>query len=151
MFKIPRNALVFVGDGRKALFLRNTGDALSLHLTTEKVFEDVNPMTREQGSDRPGRVSAAALPGRKSPVEMTDWHDLEEHRFAQTVASAMEQMVRANKVKALVVVATPRTLADLRNAFDADVKACVLAEIGEDLTGYMVGEIEKHLASEAAA
>lgn len=82
MFKIPRNALVFVGDGRKALFLRNTGDALSLHLTTEKVFEDMNPMTREQGSDRPGRVSATALPGRKSAVEMTDWHDLAEHQFA---------------------------------------------------------------------
>jgi len=85
MFKIPRNALVIVGDGRKALFLRNTGDALSLHLTTEKVFEHVNPMTQEQGSDRPGRVSTAALPGRKSAVETTDWHDLEEHRFAQTL------------------------------------------------------------------
>ncbi|MGB5904948.1 MAG: host attachment family protein [Xanthobacteraceae bacterium] len=151
MFKIPRNALVIVGDGRKALFLRNTGDALSLHLTTEKVFEHVNPMTQEQGSDRPGRVSTAALPGRKSAVETTDWHDLEEHRFAQTVASAMEQMVRANKVKALVVVAPPRTLADLRNAFHHDVRACLLAEIGKDLTGHPVDEIEKHLVSEAAA
>lgn len=151
MFKIPRNALVIVGDGRKALFLRNTGDALSLHLTTEKAFEDVNPMTQEQGSDRPGRVSTAALPGRKSAVETTDWHDLEEHRFAQTVASAMEQMVRANKVKALVVVAPPRTLADLRNAFHDDVRACLLAEIGKDLTGHPVDEIEKHLLREAAA
>ncbi|MBN9002477.1 MAG: host attachment protein, partial [Rhizobiales bacterium] len=81
----------------------------------------------------------------------TDWHDIGEHRFAQTVASTLEQVVRANKVKALVVVAPPRTLADLRNAFDADVRACVLAEIGKDLTGHTVGEIEKHLVDEASA
>jgi protein required for attachment to host cells len=151
MFRIPRDALVFVGDGRKALFLRNTGDALSLRLTTEQVFGDVNPMTNKQGNDRPGRVSMAALPGRKSAVEATDWHDLEEHRFARVIASAIEQMVRINKVKALVIVAPPRILADLRDVFDADVKARVVAEIGRDLTGHTVGEIEKHLVSEASA
>lgn len=151
MFNIPRNALVFVGDGRKALFLRNTGDALSPRLTAEDVFEDVNPATREQGRDRPGRVSMAALPGRKSAVEAADWHDIAEHRFTQTVAAAMQRMVRASKAKALIVVAPPRTLADLRNAFDADVKACVLAEIGKDLTGHTVGEIEKNIVDEASA
>jgi len=151
MFRIPHATLVFVGDGRKALFLRNAGDALSLRLEVESVFEDVNPMTHEQGSDRPGRVSAAALPGRKSAVEATDWHDLEEHRFAQTVASAMERMVRTNEVKALIVVAPPRTLADLRGAFDADVKACILAEIGKDLTRHTIGDIETNLANEASA
>lgn len=151
MFRIPHAALVFVGDGRKALFLRNVGDALSPSMEVEKVFEDVNPATRQQGSDRPGRVSVAALPGRKSAVEATDWHDIEEHRFAQVVATAMERMVRINKAKALIVVAPPRTLADLRNAFDADVKACILAEIGKDLTRHTIGEIEMHLISEASA
>jgi protein required for attachment to host cells len=148
MFKIPGNALVFVGDGRKALFLRNAGDALSPRLDVESVFEDVNPPTHKQGSDRPGRVSVAAVPGRKSAVEATDWHDIEERRFAHTVASAMERMVRTNKVKALIVVAPPGTLADLRSAFDADVKACILAEIGKDLTGHTIGDIEKHLVRE---
>jgi len=36
IFRIPRNALVFVGDGRKALFLRNEGDALIPHLKQRK-------------------------------------------------------------------------------------------------------------------
>jgi protein required for attachment to host cells len=62
-FKIPHNALVFVGDGRRALFLRNEGDAISPNLRTEKVFEEENPPTHEQGSDRPGRVGEAALGG----------------------------------------------------------------------------------------
>ncbi|MBN9004957.1 MAG: hypothetical protein J0H40_06040 [Rhizobiales bacterium] len=33
----------------------------------------------------------------------------------------------------------------MRNAFDADVTTCVLVEIGKDLTGHTVGEIERHL------
>lgn len=143
--KIPHNALVFIGDGRKALFLRNAGDAITPSLRTEQVFKDENPPTHAQGSDRPGRVSEAALAGRRSAVEPTDWHDIEEHRFARKVAAAMEQMVRSSKVKTLIVVAPPKTLAELRNAFHADVKACVVAEINKDLTKLPVVEIEKRL------
>ena len=149
MLKIPNNALVFVGDGRKALFLRNHGDAKFPNLRTEKVFEEENPSTHEQGSDRPGRLGEAALAGRRSAVEPTDWHDIEEHRFARKVAAAMEQMVRATKAKALIVVAPPKTLAELRNAFAPDVKACIIAEINKDLTKHPLDEIEKHLANEA--
>jgi protein required for attachment to host cells len=145
MLKIPHNALVFVGDGRKALFLRNDGDAIAPNLRTEKVFEDVNPSTHDQGSDRPGRMSEAALPGRRSAVEPTDWHDIEEHHFARKVAAAMEQLVRTSKAKALIVVAPPRTLAELRNAFHSDVKACVIAEINKNLMKLPIGGIERHL------
>jgi protein required for attachment to host cells len=147
--RIPHNALVFVGDGRKALFLRNEGDEIFPNLKIEKVFEDENPSSHEQGTDRPGRVGESAATGRRSAVEPTDWHQIEEHRFARRVAAAMEQMVRASKAKALVVVAPPRTLADLRDAFHADVKACVVAEIHKDLTKHPVWEIEKHLLSDA--
>lgn len=149
MLKIPHNALLFVGDGRKALFLRNVGDAISPNLRTEKVFEEENPPTHEQGSDRPGRVSEAVLAGRRSAVEATDWHDIEEHRFARKVAAAMEQMVRTSKAKALIVVAPPRTLAELRNAFHSDVKACVVGEINKDLTRHPIGEIQRRLVGDA--
>lgn len=143
--RIPHNALVFVGDGRKALFLRNQGDEKFPNLRTEKVFEDENPRSHEQGTDRPGRVAESAATGRRSTVEPTDWHQIEEHRFARRVATTIEQMVRASKAKALVVVAPPRTLADLRDAIHADVKACVVAEINKDLTKHPVWEIKSML------
>ncbi|MGB8397393.1 host attachment protein [Bradyrhizobium sp.] len=145
--KIPHAALVFVGDGRKALFLRNDGDEKFPNLKTEKVFEDENPPTHEQGSERPGRVSKASQTGGRSAVESTDWHDIEEHRFARKVAAALEHVVRTGKAKALIVVAPPRTLAELRTAFHADVKACIVAEINKDLTKHPIGEIEKHLTA----
>ena len=55
---LPHDAFVFVGDGRKALFLRNEGDEKFLNLKTEQVLVDQHPPTREQGSDQPGRAFA---------------------------------------------------------------------------------------------
>jgi protein required for attachment to host cells len=48
-------------------------------------------------------------------------------------------------INALVVVAPPRTLAELRDAFHTDVKAIILAEINKDLTNHPIGEIERLL------
>ena len=142
---IPHDALVFVGDGQKALFLRNAGDATLPNFATERVFTDENPPTREQGTDRPGRSFKRAGTNLRSRVQATDWHELEKERFVARVAAAMEQLVRAEKVKKIVIVAPPRTLAELRHAFHADVKKRIIAEIDKDLTKHPIGDIEKHL------
>jgi protein required for attachment to host cells len=144
---IPHDAYVFVGDGRKALFLRNDGDAKFPNLKTEKVFHDhENLATHEQGTDRPGR-SVNGSNGRRSAMEQTDWHDLEEKQFARDVAAALEKIVRERHIKALVIAAPPRTLHELREAFHADVKALIIAEVDRDLTKHPVYEIEKHLCA----
>ena len=144
---IPHDAIVFVGDGRKALFLRNAGDEKYPNLTTEQVFVDDNPSTHDQGSERPGRLFAGATArDKRSAIEPTDWHEIEEHRFARKVADAFEKLVRERKVKAAIIAAPPRTLADLRQAFHNDVKARIVAEVDKDFTKHPVYEIEKHLA-----
>jgi protein required for attachment to host cells len=143
--KIPHDGLVFVGDGRKALFLRNEGDEKYLNLKTERVLEQDNPPTHEQGTDRPGHLGKAAGSARRSAVEAADWHDINEHRFAKVVAGAMERLMRDRNAPALVIVAPPRTLADIRAALHPDVASRVIAEINKDLTRHPVGEIEKHL------
>lgn len=142
---IPHDALVFVGDGHRALFLRNSGDEKFPNLITERVFTDENPPTHEQGSDRPGRGFKRAATNRRAGMEETDWHELEKHRFADRVASAVAQLVHANKAKTIIVVAPPRTLAELRHVFHADVKRRIIAEVDKDLTKHPVWDIEKHL------
>ena len=143
---IPHDALVMVGDGQKALFLRNVGDERNPDLRTERAFGESNPPTREQGTDRPGRSFKSAGTTRRSSVDTTDWHELEKQHFADHVASVLEQRVRADNIKAIVIVAPPRTLAELRHVMHADVRHRVIAEINKDLTKQPVWEIEKHLA-----
>ena len=88
---MPHDAMIFVGDGQKALFLRNKGDEKFPNLIAERVFVDDNPLTHEQGTDRPGRVFKRAATNRRSGVAATDWHEIEKHRFARRVAAAMER------------------------------------------------------------
>lgn len=145
--RIPHNAFVLVGDGRKALFLRNEGDEKFINLKVEQVFVEDSPPTHEQGTDEPGRAFSS-VGGRRSAMDQTDWHELDEKAFARDVANAFENLVRTRNVKALIVVAPARTLAELRNAFHKDVKAHIVAELDKDLTRHPVYDIEKHLTAE---
>jgi protein required for attachment to host cells len=49
---IPHDVYVFVGDGRKALFLRNAGDEKFMNVKTERVFVDENPPHPRAGHRR---------------------------------------------------------------------------------------------------
>lgn len=141
---IPHDAIVFVGDGRRALFLRNVGDEKFPNLKTEHVFVDHNPPTHDQGTDKPGRNYPSVGSGH-SAVESTDWHELEALHFAREVGAALEKLVRERNIKSVVIAAPPRTLAELRQSFHKDVKARIIAEVDKDLTKHPVYEIEKHL------
>ena len=78
-------------------------------------------------------------------METTDWHEIEKDRFAKRVSAALEDVVRKRAAPALVIVAPPHILADLRRALHPDVKARVVAEIDKDLTKHPVWEIERHI------
>src|SRR5271165_3134644 len=84
---VPHDAFVFVGDGRKALFLRNEGDEKFANFVTVQVLAEENPLSHDQGTDRPGRAFAGANSSARSAVESTDWHEIEEHRFVQRAAA----------------------------------------------------------------
>lgn len=142
--RIPRDALVFVGDGAKALFLRNKGDAELVNLVVERILEQENPATRDQGTDRPGRSFASAGTHR-SAMEQTDWHQLAEDRFVGEVADALYKQAHAGRFDKLIVVAPPKVLGGLRKAFHKEVADRIAAEVPKDLTKHPLHDIEKHL------
>jgi protein required for attachment to host cells len=144
--RIPHDGYVFVGDGRKALLLRNEGDAQYPNLKTEQVFEQDNPPTREQGTDKPGR-SYASVGSRRSAMEQADWHEIEEQRFAKDIADKLETLVRERSIEALVIAAPPKILAELRKSMHQDVTKRVIAEVDKDYTNQPVHEIEKLLTA----
>jgi protein required for attachment to host cells len=147
---LPHKAWVLVGDGRKALVLRNEGDAAFPNLRASDVFKDAaNPATSQIGKDRPGRTTDH-LTGRHSSVEQTDWHDIAEHRFAQHVATMLDARNTAGDISALLVVAPPKTLAELRHSFSDSLKGKIIGEIDKDLTKHPIHEIERLLTRDNA-
>jgi protein required for attachment to host cells len=144
--RIPHDGYVFVGDGRKALLLRNEGDADIPNLKTEHVFAQDNPPTREQGTDKPGRAYAS-VGARRSAMDQADWHELEEQRFAKEVAETLQTLVRERSIEALVIAAPPKILAELRKSMHQEVEKRVIAEVDKDLTNQPLHEIEKVLTA----
>lgn len=143
--KLRPASLVLVADGTKALFLRNAGDEVFPNLVVARAFKEDNPPTRDQGTDRPGRVHESAT-SRRSGVETTDWHVVEEHRFVETTATSLSRYVENENVRSIVIIAPPRVIGDLRKVLPEGVRKHVLAEIEKDLTNQPVYEIEKYLA-----
>ncbi|WP_245444030.1 host attachment protein [Microvirga sp. KLBC 81] len=142
--KLPHDGMVLVSDGRKALFLKNRGDDVFPNYQVDRVLQaENNPQTREQGADKPGTR------GERHTIAQTDWHDQAERKFANEVADAINVVGAAAAVKAIVVAAPPRTLAQLRTHFSDAVKQKILAEVNKDLTKHPVFEIEQHLTGRA--
>ena len=143
---VPHNTLVLVGDGQKALFLRNKGNAQRVDLVVERILEWENPPTREQGSDRPGRSNASVGVAR-SAMDEVDWHYLAKERFASELAEALYRHAHDNRFEKLVVIAPAKILGNLRKAFHAEVVDRITAEIPKELTSHPVEEIERLIAA----
>jgi len=144
--RVPHGACVFVGDGRKALFLRNEGNPMAPRLKTMHVLKNDNPPTRELGTDKPGR-SLARMSPRRSAMEQTDWHEQDEQRFLADLAGRLDAAVTAGETKSVIVVAPPRALGVLRQAYSDGLRHAVRAEIDKDYVKMPVHEIEKALAA----
>jgi protein required for attachment to host cells len=147
--KIKAGDWVVVCDGRKALILQNAGDEVFPNLQTRETHEQANPRTNEQGTDRPGRVQESGTPGRSS-VAQTDWHDQNEQEFVTALAKRLDEAVSGGETEALIVVAAPRALGVLREAYTPIVRKAVREEIAKDYVNMPVYEIEKHLTPAAA-
>ena len=142
--RIPHDAWILVGDGEKALVLRNEGDEDYPDLRTINVFAQDNPPTHEQGTDRPGRMADSGI-GQRSAMDDADWHTLAKHQFAKEVAHRMYAAAHAGKFDKLVVVAPPLVLGDLRKEWHSEVSDRVIAEVDKTLTNHPIGKIEKVL------
>jgi protein required for attachment to host cells len=143
--KIRHGDWVVVCDGAKALVLENAGDEKFLNLKTKEVYEQKDPRTHEQGTDAPGR-SINSIDARRSAMEQTDWHEQEEHRFLQALASHLDAELNGGKARSVIMVAPPRALGVLRQAYSHKLRAALRAEIDKDFVKLPVHEIEKHLA-----
>lgn len=144
--KIGQGDWVVVCDGRKALILKNAGDEMFPNLQTKEVYEQKNPDTHEQGTDAPGR-SINSVGRARSAMEQTDWHEEQEKAFLIDIAGRLDAALSAAETRSIVIVAPPRALGILRQAYSPQLKQAVSEEIDKDLVKMPVHEIERHLVA----
>ncbi|MBO9622906.1 MAG: host attachment protein [Sphingomonas sp.] len=147
--RVPHDAMIVVADGRKMLLLRNEGDATIPNLQVEKkVVDKHNPDHNEQATDLAGGAMGTRTAGAQwggGNMEEVDFHQQEEDRFAAETAALLKERALRNEFESLIIVAPPRTLGELRKHYHKEVSERITAEIGKDLTGHTVPQIEQLL------
>lgn len=141
--QIQHNAMVVVADGRKMLLFRNEGDEQFPNLAVVDHEEKPVPAREDFGTDEPGsmRDYGAGMQHRSSMAE-TDFHQLEEDRFAAETAEMLKRRALRNEFSQLIVVAPPKALGALRKHYHKEVEARLVAEIPKDVTNRPTDEIE---------
>ncbi|HEX3429464.1 MAG TPA: host attachment family protein [Rhizomicrobium sp.] len=141
---LEHNAWVLICDGGKAILAENAGDAQAPNLEVRETFEHPDPPTREQGTDKPGRIFAGIGEAR-SATEPTDFHALAEENFLRKVASRVERLVGERHIQNLIVVAPPRAIGVLRRKFSPTVRNVLRHEVEKDYVHLPMYEVERHL------
>ncbi|MGX5805401.1 baeRF12 domain-containing protein [Bradyrhizobium sp. Arg314] len=139
--RLKHGLWVVVADGEKALFLRNQGDSKFPNLEVVHEMEQENPPTREQGTDKPGRYAE----GPRSAIEDTDWHRLGKERFALDIAARLYKLAHRGEFDAVVLIAPPQVLGEMRQKLHKEVGQKVQAEIPKTLTNHTISDIENLL------
>ena len=143
--RIDHDALVMVVDGGKMLLFRNEGDADYPHLLIEDAVENANPKDSDQRTDAPGRAFAS-VGGSRSAMGETDFHDLQEDRFAAGAVALLNRRALENDYEKLIVVASPAMLGEMRKHYNKALSARLVGEIAKDLTGHHPPEIERAIS-----
>ena len=128
--KIPHNALVVVADGTGARFFRNSGREHAVSLTTDG---ELQPALLENDG-----------PYGKRPQESTR-QETDEATFAKQLANELYRRAHKGEFDALVLIADPQTLGQLRPILHEEVQNRLLSEHGKTLTKASITDIQKAL------
>ncbi len=126
---LPKHAAVAVADGEILHLFQNTGDETRLVLAAMPA-----PALHDENADSGARHhSSAANPDDKR---------LEEDDFAAASAAWLNRQVLDRKIEALVIIADPRTLGELRKHYHKPLQAALRGELHKELTGHSIADIE---------
>ncbi|HTK33921.1 MAG TPA: host attachment protein [Caulobacteraceae bacterium] len=131
---LPTGATVAVADGKTLSLFRNTGKegAPKLHLLSPGAVD--------------GDHSGADV-GHRSSFANPDDRTVQEDGFAVGVADLLNREVLDGNIAELVVIAPPRTLGELRKHYHRRLSAVLMGEIGKELAGRSVADIEQTIVA----
>jgi protein required for attachment to host cells len=132
--KIPKSAIIAVADGEILNLYRNDGEETAPKLTA---MQDAAISTENKGSGGRHQSSSA------NPSDSQQ----DEDSFAAGTAAMLNKRVLDGQIEALIIVAAPRTLGELRKHYHKALSAILVGEISKDLTGHSIADVEKTIAA----
>ena len=133
--KIPHNAHVAVVDGERFLLLRNTGQIFEpkLERVAQPDLEETNFSAGVRHQDHSGQRNGAT--------------DLNELAHGAAAAEWLNAKVLADEIDALLVVADPKTLGEMRRHYHKKLEDRLAGELAKALANEPIPAIEQALAA----
>ena len=128
--KIAHNALVVVADGIGARFFRNAG-------------QDFNIALKADGDFKPSHLNDDGPSGHRPPESSKQ--ETDEATFAKQLAHELYRRAHSGDFAALVLIADPQTLGQIRPILHKEVQDRMVLELHKTLTKASISEIERAL------
>jgi len=126
--RLPRGAVIALVDGKTLELHRNSGDEASPVLSPMPSPE-LDESNRSGGG---GRDSSSANP---------TGHQIDEDAHGAAAAEWLNQQVLGHKIESLVIVASPRTLGEMRRHYHKQLEAVLIGDLSKDLIGTSGAEL----------
>ena len=129
--KIPHNALIVVADGIGARFFRNGG-------------QDFKVSLKADGEFKPSHLNDEGPSGHRPPESSKQ--ETDEATFAKQLAHELYRRAHSGDFAALVLIADPQTLGQIRPVLHKEVQDRMVHELHKTLTKASIADIEKALS-----
>jgi protein required for attachment to host cells len=129
--KIPHNALIVVADGTGARYFRNGG-------------QDFKVSLKADGEFKPSHLNDEGPSGHRPPESSKQ--ETDEATFAKQLAHELYRRAHGGDFAALVLIADPQTLGQIRPVLHKEVQDRLVHELHKTLTKASIADIEKALS-----
>ena len=128
---IPHKAFIVVADGTGARFFTNTGHGFDVTLSL-------------LGSIGPHDLENEGPAGHRPPESSAQ--ETDEATFAKQLAKELYRRAQAREFEALVLIADPQTLGQIRPSLHKEVTSRITLELAKTLTKASIKDLEKALS-----
>ncbi|WP_181952560.1 host attachment protein [Vulcaniibacterium gelatinicum] len=136
---------ILVADRARARLFAMSDEDRSLHEIEDFLNPDGRAAGREIEQDRPPRTHDRFGASRHAIEPRTTLREKTARNFAQTLDAALERGRAGHRYDQLVLIAPPQFLGTLNSVLDKQVRACVAAEVPNDLTLADADAVLEHL------
>jgi protein required for attachment to host cells len=136
---------VVLADGGHAKIVTRTEDGPGFRIVTEFDSPDAHHLSRDLGTDRPGRVRESANTAHHAVQPRHDPHASAQHAFVGTLADYLNKATMAGDCDELILFAPGHILHDLQASLHAAAQAKVKFHAPKDLTKLPFVELSSHI------
>ena len=134
-----------MADGARARIVKRKEENHGFDVLLELDSPEAHMLSRDLGSDRPGRTQESGDATRHAIQPRHDLHRKNMDAFLRRVATHLNQADTQKSYDALILFAPPHALGELRRHLSAEAGKKVKAAIAKDLNKLPLTELPEHL------